>query len=78
MKEGKVLVEDVELLGRAILFQEFAGDFFLCGEDNAICCEDTDCSACVGDCFHCIFDLVETAFGTEDCCSVVIPSAHGR
>lgn len=63
---GDTLVEDVELLGARVLFQQLAGDLALSGEDNSILCQHAERGSGMRDSLERVFDLVETALGGED------------
>lgn len=64
----RLLIENVELLGRCVLLEELGGDLALSSEDDTILGEDTDGGTGMGNSFQSIFDLVQTTFGGEDSC----------
>lgn len=53
-----ILIENIELLGGSVLFEEFARHFPLGGQDNTITGQNTNSGAGVRDCFQCIFYLI--------------------
>lgn len=61
-----VLVENVELLGGGVLFQQLGGYPALCGQDDSILGQDADGGTGVRDGFKSVLDLVETSFWGED------------
>jgi hypothetical protein len=66
INSSNALVQDVQLLGRCILLQQLASDLPLCGENNAILCQDTERCSGVRDSLEGIFDLVEATLWGED------------
>lgn len=53
-----ILIQNVQLLGRSILFQQFACDFSLRGQYDAILCQYSQSCAGVRDGFESVFHLV--------------------
>lgn len=62
---GHVVVDLVHFLGVGGGLEKLGGDFLL-----------ADGGACVTDGFHCVLDLVETAFWGEDCGAAIVSSRH--
>ena len=69
---GPILIENVQLFSRSVLLEKLGGNFSLGSKDYSICGKNAQRSAGVRDGFESIFDLVEAAFGREDCCLMMV------
>lgn len=69
-----ILIQDIQLFGTSVLLKQLAGHLALCGQDDAVGCEDAEGGAGVRDGFQCILDLVEPALGGENGRAAVVPA----